>query len=84
VAHIRCHTTHTRTPHAGFWCWDAESCAQRQKLAPYLISLAGYPAQWVGPVGIFAQNETTNALFHNVNHVYVLCVSHPLLARLSL
>jgi hypothetical protein len=56
----------------GFWCWDAESCAERQKRAPYLISLAGYKEQWSGPVGIFAQNETTNPLFHNVNHVYVL------------
>lgn len=56
----------------GFWCWDAESCAERQKRAPYLISIAGYQEQWPGPVGIFAQNETTNPLFHNVNHVYVL------------
>ncbi|ELR17816.1 uncharacterized protein ACA1_029380 [Acanthamoeba castellanii str. Neff] len=59
----------------GFWCWDAESCAERQKRAPYLISLAGYKEQWSGPVGIFAQNETTNPLFHNVNHVYVLYCS---------
>jgi hypothetical protein len=61
---------------AGFWCWDEDSCAERTRIAPYLISLANFPEQWPGPVGIFAQNETTNSIFHNANHIYVLYTQH--------
>jgi len=63
----------------GGWCWDINSCQDRQKYAPYWTSTSVCPPTLndtqtilgVGHEGILSGDMTKNPHFYNANHVWL-------------
>lgn len=54
----------------GGYCFDANTCAQRWKQAPSLMSSKGYPTALTG-TGIYSEDPKMNPVFSTANLVFV-------------
>lgn len=54
----------------GGYCFDANTCAQRWKQAPSLMSSKGYPTALTG-TGIYSEDPKINPVFSTANLVFV-------------